>query len=230
MDKPKHEPSEEWLRIKQIREQRKARLNNNENMESKEDSAAGGTVGKIILNPVKIAAAVTALVAGVYYIASPYLAINRLRDGFLSKNADQVSKYIDYPTLREDLKAQLGAAAIKNFQNDPQMASNPFAGFAIGMITPMINSMVDTYITPSGMRTIFESSASGQNDDDQTVQALADRKKEFDKNLQKTTMGYEGIDQFQLTATSDDNKKTKFLFNRQGFADWKLKTIVLPQS
>jgi len=110
------------------------------------------------------------------------------------------------------------------------MASNPFAGFAIGMITPMINSMVDTYITPSGMRTIFESSASGQNDDDQTVQALADRKKEFDKNLQKTTMGYEGIDQFQLTATSDDNKKTKFLFNRQGFADWKLKTIVLPQS
>jgi hypothetical protein len=230
MDKPKYEPSEEWLRLKRIREQRKARLNDTENKEREGNGEAGSMQAKIMMNPVKVVSAVTVLVAGVYYFASPYLAINSLRNGFLSKNPDQVSKYIDYPTLREDLKAQLGAAAIKNLQNDPQMASNPFSGVAMGMITPMINSMVDTYVTPSGMRTIFESNSSGQSGEDQTVQALADRKKEFDKNLQKTSMGYEGIGQFQLTVTSEDDKKTKFIFNRKGFSDWKLKTIVLPKT
>ena len=173
----------------------------------------------------------SAAIAGGYFFASPFLAIQGLRSGFLSKNADQVSKYIDYPALQADLKAQLGVMMLKSLQNDPEMAANPFSGFAMAMITPMVNSMVDTYVTPSGMKTILESSAIDQSgaNQDQTTQNLVARKREFDKALDKTSMGYEGLEKFQLTATADDGKKTKLLFNRQGFADWKLKAVVLPQ-
>jgi len=95
----------------------------------------------------------------------------------------------------------------------------------------MVNSMVDTFVTPSGMKTVLELSAADQSgaNQDQTTQNLVDRKREFDKALEKTSMGYEGLNRFQLSATAEDGKTTKLLFNRQGFADWKLKAVVLPQ-
>ena len=184
------------------------------------------------LKPIAIAAVLGAIsISGGYYLASPFLAIQGLRSGFLSKNADQVNRYIDYPALQVDLKAQLGAMMLKSMQSDPEMAANPFSGFALAMITPMVNSMVDTFVTPSGMKTILESSAADQSgaNQDQTTQNLVDRKREFDKALEKTSMGYEGLNRFQLSATAEDGKTTKLLFNRQGFADWKLKAVVLPQ-
>ena len=165
------------------------------------------------------------------YLASPFLAIKELRSGFLSKNADQVNQYIDYPSLQSDLKAQLGSIMLKTMQSDPEMAANPFSGFAMAMITPIVNSMVDTYVTPSGMKTILEASSTQQSgaSQDQTAQNLVERKREFDKALQKTTMGYDGLNKFQLMATADDGRKTKLVFNRQGFAEWKLKRVILPQ-
>lgn len=168
---------------------------------------------------------------GGYYLASPYLAIQGLRSGFLSRNADQVNQYIDYPSLQSDLKAQLGSMMLRSMQSDPEMAANPFSGFAMAMITPMVNSMVDTYVTPSGMKSVLEASSTQQSGaiQDQTAQNLIERKKEFDKALQKTSMGYDGLNKFQLTATADDGKKTKLFFNRQGFAEWKLKSVMLPQ-
>jgi hypothetical protein len=177
-----------------------------------------------------IVSSFSVIIAGGYYFASPFLAIQGLRSGFLSKNSEQVNKYIDYPALREDLKPQLITGMIKNMQNNPEMASNPFSGFAIALITPMASQMVDTYVTPSGMRTILESSTSEQSgaNQDKTAQGLVDRKKEFDKALQKTSLGYEGVNKFQLTATADDGKKTKLIFNREGFAGWKLKSVILP--
>lgn len=168
---------------------------------------------------------------GGYYLASPFLAMQGLKSGFVSKNADQVNQYIDYPSLQSDLKAQLGAMMLKSMQSDPEMAANPFSGFALAMITPMVNSMVDTYVTPSGMKTILEASSTQQRgvSQDQTAQNLVEQKKEFDEALKKSTMGYDGLNKFQLTATADDGKRTKLVFNRQGFADWKLKSVILPQ-
>ncbi len=170
-------------------------------------------------------------VVGGYYLASPFLAIQGFRSGFLSKNAAQVNQYIDYPSLQSALKAQLGSMMLKTMQSDPEMAANPFSGFGMAMITPMVNSMVDTYVTPSGMKTILEASSTQQSgaSQDQTAQKLVERKREFDQALQKTTMGYDGLNKFQLTATADDGKKIKLVFNRQGVAEWKLKSIILPQ-
>jgi hypothetical protein len=179
---------------------------------------------------VAVAAGSVAAVGG-YYLVSPFLAIQGLRNGFLSRNTDQVNQYIDYPSLQSDLKAQLGSMMLKSMQTDPEMAANPFSGFAMAMITPMVNSIVDTYVTPSGMKTVLEASSTQESgaSQDQTAQNLVERKKEFDKALQKTTMGYDGLNKFQLTATGDDGKKTKLVFNRQGFAEWKLNSVILPQ-
>lgn len=169
-----------------------------------------------------------ALIAG-YYFASPLLAINAIKSGFANKDADKVSQYIDYPALREDLKGQLMAAALKNMQNDPEMNSNPFSGIAAAIVGPFVNAMVDSYVTPSGMKTVMALSSGEQASQDETSQNLAERAKDLNDALKQTSFGYEGLDKFGVTATGDDGAKTKLVFVRSGFADWKLKGVVLPE-
>ena len=174
------------------------------------------------------ASLVVALTAG-YYFVSPLLAINDLKNAFLSNNADKASRYIDYPALREDLKGQLIASAIKNMQSDPEMSANPFSGFAVAMVGPMVNAMVDSYVTPSGMKTIMSLSAGQETTQDETSLNLAERAKDLNQALKRTSFGYEGLDTFHLIATGEGGDKTKLVFARSGFADWKLKGVALPQ-
>jgi hypothetical protein len=100
----------------------------------------------------------------------------------------------------------------------------------------MITSMIDTHVTPSGVKALFESSSADGSDPNQTKQTLTERKKDFEKALKESSMGYEGVDRFQLTSPpisvpghSLDGKVVKYIFYRQGFASWKLKTVVLPK-
>jgi hypothetical protein len=180
---------------------------------------------KLVIRGLTVAVVLT---AG-YYFASPLLAMNDLKSAFLDKNADKVNRYIDYPSLREDLKGQLMAAAIKDMQADPEMNDNPFAGLVAAMVGPLVNAMVDSYVTPSGMKTIMALSTGQEVSQDETSKNLVERAKELDEALKKTSFGYEGLDTFYLTATGDDGDQTKLLFARSGFADWKLKGVVLPE-
>lgn len=180
---------------------------------------------RLVVGGFSLAAALT---AG-YYLASPFLALNGLKNSFANKDADKVNQYIDYPALREDLKGQLMAAAIKNMQSDPEMSSNPFSGFATAIVGPMVNAMVDSYVTPSGMKTVMALSSGEQASQDETSQNLSQRAKDLNEALKKTSFSYEGLDKFGVTATGDNGDKTKLVFARSGFADWKLRGVVLPQ-
>jgi len=178
-----------------------------------------------------ISAIVAALLAGGYYLASPYLAVKGASEGFASKNAEQVNKYIDYPALQSSLKSQLGAIMLESMRNDPKMADNPFSDFAAVMITPIVNTMVDTYVTPNGMKLVLGSAKldqGGANKGQQNLN-LAEKIKEFKEALENTSMGYEGLDKFQLTAKGDDGKKIQLLLDRRGFSDWKINAVVLPK-
>lgn len=181
-----------------------------------------------------IAAVSAPLVLASYYLVSPYLAVKALKDGIIARDTERLNKIIDYPALQSDLKAQLGAMMLREMQNDPEMAANPFAGFATAFITPMVNSLVDTYVTPSGLKMIFDSSSarpssSSSGPPDEDAKALVERGNEFKEALAKTSMGYENLDKFQLSAVGNDGKKIVLLLYRQGFAVWKLRSVILPQ-
>jgi hypothetical protein len=178
-----------------------------------------------------ISAIAAALLAGGYYLASPYLAVKGASEGFASRNAAQVNKYIDYPALQSSLKSQLGAIMLESMRNDPEMAANPFSGFAAAMITPIVNTMVDTYVTPTGMKLVLDSAKQDQGGatKDQTTLNLAEKSKEFNEALKKTSMGYKDLGNFQLTAKGDDGKQIQILLDRRGFSDWKINAVVLPK-
>ena len=149
----------------------------------------------------------------------------------MTRNSEEAGKYIDYPSLQSDLKQQIGAIMLKNMQSDPEMVNNPFSSIAVAMITPMVNSMVDAYVTPAGLKMILESPQQGQANggQEQMTANLAEQAKAFNEALKKTSMSYEGLNKFKVSASGADGQTTTLLFNREGFADWKIKSIILPQ-
>jgi len=175
------------------------------------------------------AGCITALAAG-WYLLSPFAAVAGCRNAFIELNSERASECVDFPALRENLKSELPALLAKQMQQDPGMQANPFASFGMALIMPMVSAMVDTYVTPAGLRTAFEMAKSSQSGEGASTEnegeaAAANRSAELSESLQKSSLGYKGLDKFQVTGTNEDGSKITLVFNRQGFAEWKLSSI-----
>jgi hypothetical protein len=96
-----------------------------------------------------IAAALIAIAASAFwYYESPLWTLKGMKDAAQSRDADALNAYVDYPALRESLKAELMARMIVEAQKDK-------SGFgALGMVfgSAMIGPMIDGLVSPAGMR------------------------------------------------------------------------------
>jgi hypothetical protein len=184
---------------------------------------------KAKLKKIGIAATIAVVIVGAgYYLASPYLAIQSIRRNFLEKNVDQLTKYIDYPALRENIKPQMGTIVLEYMKNDPSLDGNPFANLADFFVGPMVNSMVDEYVSPSGLEIFIDIEIPDANENQETQNSIV-AQGSFEKALDEISMGYNDLNNFQATLTTDDDREFHLLFNREGFATWKLKSVILPQ-
>ena len=166
-----------------------------------------------------------------YWLASPYFAIHEIKSGAQGRDADKVIKYIDFPAVRDDLKAQLIGIMTKNMQTDPEMASNPFAGLAAAFVVPMVNSMIDTYVTPSGIKGLMSSAPQDQATaptGNPIESAMKEQSAELKETLSGASLNYDGLNRFIVTSKTPEGKEVSLKFNRFGFADWKLVSIGLP--
>jgi hypothetical protein len=175
------------------------------------------------------AGCITALAAG-WYLLSPFSAVAGCRNAIVELNAERASECIDFPVLRENLKSELPALMAKQMQQDPEMRDNPFSSLGMALIVPMISAMIDAYVTPAGLRTAFEMAKSSQaggaaSAENEGEVAAANRSAQLSDSLQKSSLGYKGLDKFQVTGTSNDGSKVTLIFDRQGFAGWKLASI-----
>ena len=177
-----------------------------------------------------IGAGVAAGLAAAWYLISPFAAVAGCKNSIVELDADKAEKCVDFPALRESLKSELPAMMMKQMQEDPQMANNPFASFGMALVVPMISAMVDSYVTPAGLKTAFKLAKSNQADsqtqpESQGDSAAANRSLELSESLKKSTFGYEGLSKFQVTGTVENGNKIKLLFSRHGFSDWQLSAI-----
>jgi hypothetical protein len=86
-----------------------------------------------------------------WYFASPLYTLKQMQSAAQANDADRLSAYIDYPTLREDMKSELMAQMLAESQKDGG-AFGPL-GLAIG--TAMIGPMIDGMVSPAGVRAMF---------------------------------------------------------------------------
>ena len=171
-----------------------------------------------------LALVVAVVVAGwVYY--SPYLAVRGIQDAAKRRDAVAMADYVDFPALRESLKASLNAKLLettaKSGDGSPSSALGAAMAQAFGGM--IVNSFVDAAVSPEGLamlmrgeRPKLDKTAGAQ---DRTTQEV------------ETYMGYEAYDRFVIKPKPRSGKAEEpvaMVFRRHGIATWKLSAIRLP--
>ncbi|CAM2340097.1 DUF2939 domain-containing protein [Burkholderia vietnamiensis] len=114
-----------------------------------------GSAGRVRrLKPLLIAVLIVAVLAAIgYAYASPYVALGRLKSAIDARDAQAVSEYVDFPSLRISLKQQVTEELMRRI--DAMKKNNPFAVLGALIGSALIGPLVDAYATPEGVAALM---------------------------------------------------------------------------
>lgn len=169
-------------------------------------------------------AAIVLLAIATYVASGPYRTMRAIGDAIQAQDATALSKQIDFPVLRSSLKAQLSDRLVRKVGADAQ--SSPLAAFGLSLADGMINGLVDTMVTPTGLGAIVQGRAVWNHVDDalQRGGSAAAPARPF----QDAETRYESPSRFTATVRNGTGGRMIFVVSRQGFR-WRLSDIRLPQ-
>lgn len=158
-----------------------------------------------------------------YFYASPYLVLNSIKNAAQAGDSEQISAYVDYPSVRQSFKDQMNAYMVK------EMASKPTDGWeALGamMATAMVDKMVDAVITPEGMTLMLQGKDFKQSMKDHSEPSPDESSTSQAKMEYKTR--YLSMNLFEARLKNTENEKElKVILERDGLS-WKVKKFVIP--
>lgn len=100
------------------------------------------------------------ILAAGYVFYARQAAIN-LQVALHERNAEKVSQYIEWPSLRESLKEMFGAlileAAPKSEAKDEFEKAGAALATTLGPV--LVNGMIDAYVNPKGLEKLFSDTA-----------------------------------------------------------------------
>ncbi len=142
---------------------------------------------------------------GGYLVLSPYWALKGLQAAIERRDAAALEQYVDFPRVRESLKADLNAAMVKELekaQDDPFMA--------LGMIFAggLVQALVDALLTPEGLASLGTGKDPGQ--------ASLEEVRQWRLKLQGLSRAY---------VHHKDDPQTGLVMERQGLR-WRVVRIV----
>ncbi|MCO8629623.1 DUF2939 domain-containing protein, partial [Burkholderia multivorans] len=106
------------------------------------------------LKPLLIVVLAVAVIAAIgYAYASPYIALGRLKSAIDARDAQAVSEYVDFPSLRISLKQQVTEELMRRI--DAVKKDNPFAVLGALIGSALIGPLVDAYATPEGVAALM---------------------------------------------------------------------------
>lgn len=161
------------------------------------------------------------LVVG-YVAAGPYLTVSAIKTGIVENDSEKLSENIDFQTLRQNMKDQLNAAMMKNAATE--MEDNPFAALAVGFATKMVDGIVDSFVTPSGLAALMEGKKS--NKGETSGNSSSPKKDDLFKNAR---FSYDSVSKFSIWVPNDKGEEVRFVLKRDGLS-WKLVNIVIPMN
>lgn len=183
---------------------------------------------------VAVVAAVAFAVAGVaYWYWSPLIALHELQTAAQARDTDAFNRHVDYAKLRDSLKSQLGAK-VADAMGDGSAGGN--AGAALGTMLGMAiaDRMIEVLVRPEVVMMAMSdgvlSEAAGHAAGAVGAGAGAGEPK---RPAVQWTLDHEGVDRVVAYASIPGKGAaggaTGFVFDRDGFAGWKLTGVRLPQ-
>lgn len=158
---------------------------------------------------------------GSYWYYSPYLAMNSVLAAAKDKDADKFNEKVDYPRIRESLKGQMSAQMAKTVS---EQSGNPFSALGAMLGVAMVNQMVDAFVRPEMVMQMMQdgkvkiSKAAGASEPSGEIEAT-------------WTIQRQGTDRVIAVPTKaaeqPNGDEPRFVFERSGFATWKLTDLLL---
>lgn len=176
-----------------------------------------------------VSAGCTVAVASIaaYWYWSPYLAVKQLHAAAQAKDADAFNDRVDYASLRESFKGQFSAMLTDKLgKTDDTKTGFAAMGAALGML--MANQMIDALVRPETMmRVMQEGKMAPKVDGAPSNEASRQEKPEwqFERKSIDKLIAYP---KKAGTTPGEGEKQVGFVFQRSGFATWKLTELRLP--
>jgi hypothetical protein len=194
---------------------------------------------------VAVTLAIVLIIAALGFVyASPYIALNRVKQAADARDAQVVNEYVDFPALRASLKEQI--AALLTRKVDIQKSGNPLAIIGAMIGAALVGPLVDSYATPDGVAAILNGipprgdpgekpPAPPQASTERTASAASAAPVSGVTPAQpapaqppQTTAGYRSFDTFVVTYQHGaGDAKYSAIFRRSGLIDWKLVAVDL---
>ena len=176
-----------------------------------------------------IVAAAALAVAGVggYWYYSPHLAMNSMQTAAQNKDADAFNERVDYPKLRESFKGQMSAIMAE------KMGASTGSGMeALGAMlgVAMVNQFVDAFVRPE---VVMQAMSSGQFKPEAGQNRPETETTPSETEKVQWSLERNGTDKVIAYGRKDgepsDSKSVGLVFERYGFASWKMTEIRLPR-
>jgi hypothetical protein len=145
-----------------------------------------------------------------WYFESPAWTLKSMKDAAQSHDADALNSYVDYPALRENLKAELMARMIVEARKD----KSGFGALGMAFGWAMIGPMIDGLVSPAGMRAALLAS-------EQEKPTLATTALHVPKDPVIVRRNFS-----EFIVTSKDHPNSGLVFRRHGLS-WMLSGVEL---
>lgn len=163
-----------------------------------------------------LAAAIVIALGVAWYFASPWYTLRQMRSAAEANDAAALSSYIDYPSLREDLKSDLMAQMMAEASKD----KSGFGALGVAIGSALIGPAIDGMVSPAGVRAMMISKEKRESAQSAGAPA-APVKVESDPVIERRSFS-----EFVVRSKSDPDGG--MVFTRHGLG-WKLSGVDLPE-
>jgi hypothetical protein len=162
----------------------------------------------------KVIAVIGTLFA-IYMAAAPYITVRQMQSAAERHDAEALSEYIDFPSVRQSLKDQINAMLMNEVTKAP-IKGNPFAALGTAFGGAIVDKMVDTYVTPAGITQLMAGVKPKPTEDGSPTR----------ERLYDSSMSYASLNKFVVKVKSNAGVESILILRRRGIG-WKLTEIVI---
>lgn len=110
------------------------------------------------MKKVSLFVAIALLLVAAWVMGSPYWTLYQLKQAYEAKDTDTINRYVDFPRVRQDIKAQLSpilSAKAQKMTQSPLLQALNVNLDATTLVNPMVDRAVNNTLTPTGLASLI---------------------------------------------------------------------------
>ena len=156
----------------------------------------------------------------IYLYASPYIALHNIKKAAEQGDADRLSGYIDFPSVKQSIKDQIKAALVEELVSNKEQ--DGFEALGTMLATAMIDPLIDGLVTPDGVALMVQ----GEKLDFDLNNDMPEDKPKANNEEVNYKARYLSFNRFKVQITdAHDSEQSLDVIMRRDWLSWKVTTI-----